>query len=113
MLKLILPILLICITLTLSAQHNWERSNPGGGGAIAMVGATANATVLAASDLSGVYKTNNNGISWEVLGSTQGLLETNINCFGFHPTDGNTFLMGTGIGVYKTVDGGSNILLKT
>jgi len=85
---------------TLEAQHIWERSNPGGGGAVAMVGATSNGTILAASDLSGVYKTTNNGISWEVIGAEQGLTETNINCFGFHPTDGNIFLIGTGEGVY-------------
>lgn len=101
--------ILLFFSLNLSAQHVWDRSNPGGGGAIAMVGATANGTILAASDLSGVYKSTNNGMSWEVLGSTQGLLETNINCFGFHPTDGNVFLMGTGVGVYKTIDGGNTI----
>jgi len=93
----------------LFAQHTWVGTNPGGGGAIAMVGATANGTILAASDLSGIYKTTNNGVSWEVIGSEQGLLETNINCFGFHPTDGNIFLIGTGIGVYKTIDGGNTV----
>lgn len=107
--KLIFLALTVFFTLSLTAQHVWERANPGGGGAIAMVGATADGTILAASDLSGVYKTTDNGISWEVLGSTQGLLETNINCFGFHPTDGDVFLIGTGIGVYKTTDGGNTI----
>ena len=109
MLKFTLPFFIIFFTSTLYAQHNWERSNPGGGGAIAMVGATADGTILAASDLSGVYKTTNNGLSWEVLGATQGLVSTNINCFGFHPTDGNIFLIGTGIGAYKTTDGGNTI----
>ena len=109
MYKLTLPIFFIFLTSTLFAQHVWERTNPGGGGAIAMVGATVDGTILAASDLSGVYKTTDNGLSWAVLGSTQGLLSTNITCFGFHPTDGNTFLIGTGEGTYKTTDGGNTI----
>jgi len=109
MLKFILPIFVLLLDFNLSAQHDWQRSNPGGGGAIAMVGATADGTILAASDLSGIYKTTNNGQSWDVLGSTQGLLTTNINCFGFHPTDGDVFLIGTGIGAYKTTNGGNII----
>ena len=91
------------------AQHDWKRTNPGGGGAISMVGATANGTILSASDLSGVYKSTDNGLSWDVLGASQGLTETAITCFGFHPLDGNTFLIGTTIGVYKTTDGGNTI----
>lgn len=101
--------ILMFFSLNLPAQHVWQGTNPGGGGAIAMVGATANGTILAASDLSGVYKSTNNGDSWEVLGSTQGLTQTNINCFGFHPTDGDIFLIGTGVGAYKTIDGGNTI----
>jgi len=91
------------------SQHNWTRTNPGGGGAIAMVGATATGTIVAASDLSGIYTSKNNGDSWEVFGATQGLLNTHISSLGFHPSDGNTFIIGTGIGVYKTTDGGQTI----
>jgi|GEM_PF-517404 len=109
--KFFLLLLLCCFTsLNLIAQqHAWERTNPGGGGAIALVGATANGTILSASDLSGIYKTTNNGASWEVLGNAQGLTQTNITCFGFHPQDGNTFVIGTGVGAFKTVDGGNTI----
>ena len=107
--SLLFNLLFICQYTVLLAQHNWVGTNPGGGGAIAMVGATANGTILAASDLSGVYKSIDNGSSWEVLGATQGLTQTNINCFGFHPIDGNTFLIGTGIGAFKTTDGGNTI----
>ncbi len=94
---------------TLVGQSNWTRTNPGGGGAIAVVGATANGTILSASDLSGIYKSTNNGASWEVLGAAQGLTETSITSFGFHPLDGNTFVIGTTIGAFKTTDGGNTI----
>jgi len=89
-------------------KHNWIRTNPGGGGAIATVGATASGTILSASDLSGVYRSFDGGKSWDVLGATQGLYETHIASFGFHPTDGNIFFVGSGWGIYKTTDGGEH-----
>lgn len=92
-----------------SQTYNWIRTNPGGGGAIAVVGATANGTIISASDLSGIYISTNNGQSWVSRGATQGLMETGITSLGFHPTDGNTFIIGTYIGTYKTVDGGNTI----
>jgi len=93
----------------INAQHNWKMTNPGGGGAIAMLGATKNGDIVAASDLSGVYITQNNGKSWKVLGAVQGLTETHISSFGFHPTNGKTFIIGTAIGAFKTQNSGENI----
>lgn len=101
-------VLLICFN-SLLAQHNWIRTNPGGGGSTSMVIATANGTILSGSDLSGVYKSNNNGQSWEVLGSKQGLTETHITCLAADYNSGNTFFIGTGLGIYKTTNGGNNI----
>lgn len=94
---------------SITAQHNWIRTNPGGGGAIAIVGATANGTIVAASDLSGIYITTNNGESWIPKGATQGLTATHISSLGFHPTDGNTFLIGTSLGLFKTTNAGNTI----
>ena len=74
-----------------------------------MVGATASGYIVAGSDLSGVYLSKDNGGSWTVLGATQGLTQDNITSFGFHPTDGNTFIIGTGIGAFKTTDAGESI----
>jgi len=91
------------------SQHQWQGTNPGGGGAVSLVGATASGYIVAGSDLSGVYITKNNGDSWKALGSTQGLTDDNITSFGFHPTDGNTFIIGTGLGAFKTTDAGNSI----
>ena len=107
--RVILILILISILADGNAQHVWERTNPGGGGVIAVVGATADGTIVAASDLSGVYKSSDNGVSWDVLGESQGLDQTNITCFGFDPLDGDTYVIGTGIGAYKTKDGGNTI----
>lgn len=92
-----------------SAQHDWTRSNPGGGGALTMVGATADGTLVAGSDLSGAYIKKSNDEIWKPLGATQGLNHSSVTSFGFHPTDGNTFIIATTIGAYKTTDGGETI----
>ncbi len=111
------PVILAVATLgpigpgPLAQTHHWIRTNPGGGGAIATVGATASGTILAASDLSGIYRSFDGGLSWDVLGANQGLLSTHISALGFHPTDGNTFFAGTYIGAYKTTDGGEHFTL--
>jgi len=83
---------------------NWVRTNPGAGGAINMIGATASGVLVTASDLSGIYiSLDKNGTHWDVLGEKNGLmLTTHMSALGFHPTDGNTFYVGTGNGVYMT-----------
>jgi len=83
---------------------DWTRTNPGAGGAINMIGATASGVLVTASDLSGVYiSLDKNGTHWDALGEKNGLmLTTHMSALGFHPTDGNTFYVGTGRGVYMT-----------
>ena len=92
---------------TVPPNLTWERTNPGGGGTIATVGATENGTIVAATDLSGVYRSSNDGASWQPLGSNQGLNNTHIASLGFHPTDGDTFYAGAW-GIYKTTNLGDS-----
>ncbi len=106
--KALFTILSVFLVVTTTAQHTWQRTNPGGGGAIAVVGATASGMIVVASDLSGIYRSTDNGQSFDVVGANQGLLETHVSSFGFDPTDGDTFFAGTYIGLYKTTDGGEN-----
>ncbi len=102
----------VCLLFTVftvfssNAQHNWIRSNPGGGGAIACVKAAPNGDIYVASDLSGIYKSTDNGQSFNVLGANQGLKETHISALGFDPSDSQTFFAGTYLGIYRTDDGG-------
>ena len=107
-------ILLTCLLVGNSQQlfaeavHHWLRTNPGGGGAIATVGATASGILVAAADLSGAYRSIDDGKHWEPLGANQGLNESNTITLAFHPTDGNIFFVGTPSGAYKTRDGGNH-----
>ncbi len=106
--KLILSFLPVLLCTIAFSQHNWVRTNPGGGGAISTVGATADGTIVVASDLSGVYRSHDDGKSFDVVGANQGLIETHVSSFGFHPIDGKLFFAGTYSGAYKTKDGGEN-----
>ena len=96
----IILIYLLFYTINIMSQHQWTRTNLGGGGAIAMVGATANGMLVVASDLSGVYTSTDNGISWQAIGATQGLLETHAASLGFLAS-GDTFIIGTANGAFK------------
>ncbi len=101
------------VQLTLHAKSDWVRTNPGGGGAVSMVTGTANGTILSGSDLSGVYKSTNNGQSWTPIGSAQGLTRTHITSLAPHASDGNTFFIGTSAGIFKTNDGGNTVTQAT
>lgn len=94
---------------------NWERTNPGAGGTINMIGATASGVLVTASDLSGVYvNLDKNGTKWDALGEKNGLmLTTHMSALGFHPINGNVFYVGTGRGVYKTTNLGQSFDFKS
>ena len=102
-------LVLFLAPITIDAQSNWIRTNPGGGGAVSMLTGTANGTILAGSDLSGVYKSTDNGQSWTPIGSAQGLTATDIISLAPHASNGNTFYIGTGAGIFKTTDGGQTV----
>jgi len=105
----LLSTVLLCFCFsTVLAQHDWTRTNPGGGGTLAMAGATANGTLLVASDLSGVYRSTDDGDHWNALGANNGLIASHTSALGFHTADGNTFFVGTGDGLYKTTNAGEN-----
>ncbi len=61
-------------TNLLEAQHEWIRTNPGGGGAFSTVEQEPSGVLVAASDLSGVYISYNNGQSWKSQGNLDGII---------------------------------------
>jgi len=93
---------------------SWTRTNPGAGGSINMIGATASGVLVAASDLSGVYVSiDKQGNHWQPRGETNGLTNTtHMSALGFHPTEGKTFYVGTGRGLYTTNDLGVHFNFK-
>ncbi len=78
-----------------------------------MLGATKDGVILAASDLSGVYRSFDKGKTWDVLGAKNGLLDTHINTLGFHTSNADIFFMGSAHGLFKTKDGGKHIYQVT
>ena len=102
-------LILLFFQFILLGQSDWVRTNPGGGGAVSMIVGTANGTILSGSDLSGVYKSGDNGLSWTPIGSVQGLTKTHISALAPHPTDGESFFIGTGEGIFKTINGGQTV----
>jgi len=71
---------------SINAQ-NWKRSNPGGGGWMMAVGAGPTGTILVGSDLSGAYRSTDQGKTWDVLGANVGLTATHVGAVGFDPVN--------------------------
>ncbi|MFK7932077.1 MAG: WD40/YVTN/BNR-like repeat-containing protein [Saprospiraceae bacterium] len=102
----------IFLTISLSAQvHDWQRTNPGGGGAFNNIEAgppapNGAAQIIAGSDLSGAYYSWDGGQTWGVYGAERGLLATHVSGIGFHPTSPDIFFLAVDGGVYKSASGG-------
>lgn len=87
-----------------SVTSKWIPTNPGGGGAFSNVGAGPTGIIVAASDLSGVYVSADNGAHWRNVGALQGLLPTHASSVGFDTQDGNIIYVGTENGLYRSAD---------
>ena len=88
---------------------SWIRSNPGGGGWFATIGAGPDGLILAASDLSGFYRSTDRGQSWDVIGLAQGLTSTHASGMGFHPSNPDILFLGTEDGLFRSSDGGESV----
>lgn len=61
------------------------------------------------SDLSGLYISQDSGITFNSIGAKQGLTNPHIGGLGLDPNNPNKFFIGTAIGLYKTDDGGLTV----
>ncbi len=84
----------------------WQPTNPGGGGAFNTIGAGPTGLILAASDLSGAYRSRDGGAHWNVIGASQGLTSTHVSGLGFDPTDPAILYLGTEAGLFRSADFG-------
>lgn len=89
--------------------HEWQKTNPGGGGAFSTIGAGVTGIVIAGSDLSGAYRSLDKGQTWDVIGRNRGLTATHVSGVGFHPTNGNILYIGTDAGIFRSEDGGETV----
>ena len=87
----------------------WIRSNPGGGGAFASIGAGPTGVILAGSDLSGAYISRDLGATWQPIGSAQGLTDDYVASVGFDPQNGSILYFGTRQGIFRSDDGGQTV----
>jgi photosystem II stability/assembly factor-like uncharacterized protein len=84
----------------------WLKTNPGGGGAFNTISAGPTGIILAASDLSGAYRSRDGGQTWDVIGSFRGLTSTHVSGLGFDPLDPAILYLGTETGIFRSDDGG-------
>jgi photosystem II stability/assembly factor-like uncharacterized protein len=96
-------LLYFCFSTVFAVNHEWDRTNPGGGGTMGMVGATKDGTIIAVSDLSGIYRQTKDKKRWEPLGGNNGL--PGATALGFDPDNASIFYVGTEIGLYRTKNG--------
>lgn len=95
--------------LEVPSSDVWRRTNPGGGGGFATVGAGLQGTMVAAGDMSGAYVSLDGGYLWEPIGAARGLGSTLIGGVGFDPVDRDLFYLGTDAGIYRTTDAGQTV----
>ena len=88
----------------------WQRTNPGGGGAFNTIGAGPSGIILAASDLSGAYRSLDGGQTWEVIGASRGLTSTHVSGLGFDPLDPAVLYLGTESGIFRSEDSGEHFI---
>ncbi len=98
-------IFLFACTQLLNAQ--WLATNPGGGGAFNSPVITASGYWAVGSDLSGVYLSKDEGLSWQIIGAAQGLTATHVAAMTAHP-DGK-LIIGTDNGIYTSLEDGTNL----
>lgn len=112
-----LNLLLFSLSLNFSpsfaqADISWHSVGPGGCGWFTTVAFdTLNpGTVFVGSDVGGVYKTTDYGLSWRIVNS--GLTDYYVERVVPHPQEPGTLFLGTWGGVHKSTDGGETWVPK-
>ncbi len=85
---------------------HWQPTNPGGGGAFNTIGTGPTGIILAASDLSGAYRSLDGGQTWDVIGDSRGLTVTHVSGLGFDPDNPAILYLGTEEGIFRSADSG-------
>ncbi|OGV72720.1 MAG: hypothetical protein A3K19_02780 [Lentisphaerae bacterium RIFOXYB12_FULL_65_16] len=94
-----------------AADRRWVSFDPGGGGWYRTVAFSPHdGSCWLGGDVGGVYRTRDNGQTWEVL--NQGLRNLYCNTIAFHPRDPLVVFAGTNGGVAKSTDGGLTWALR-
>jgi photosystem II stability/assembly factor-like uncharacterized protein len=98
-LVLVNPVLSLCLcTLLLLplcvVAADWQRINPGGGGAFNSIGAGPDGLLIATSDLGGAFLSRDSGEEWEAIGDlSHGLMMKHVQAVAFHPINNSIILL--------------------
>ena len=92
-------------------QQVWTNFGPGGGGWYRVVAISPHdGTCFVGADVGGIYRSRDRCESWQIV--NQGIPNTYINTFAFHPTNSMVIFAGSNGGVLKSTDGGTTWALK-
>lgn len=86
------------------AHQRWEPLGPGGGGAFPASAIASDGTLFVATDLSGVFRSEDNGKTWQ--SSSEGLRNGHLFALLCHPTKPGVMFAATEGGVYKSTNSG-------
>ena len=94
------------------AQVSWSVAGPGGGGWLRAITITNDAqhTVYVGCDVGGIYKSTDNGQTWEI--KDNGLTNYYSHDIAYDPNSPDTLYIANRGGVFKTVDGGEHWVSK-
>ena len=87
-------------------QISWKPAGPGGGGWISSITVTNDPlhTIYVGCDVGGVYKSTDNGKSWEI--KDDGLNIYFVQDIAYNPDNPDILYLATRGGIYKSVNGG-------
>jgi photosystem II stability/assembly factor-like uncharacterized protein len=92
-------------------QRAWSNFGPGGGGWYRVIAISPHdGTCFVGGDVGGIYRSADMCESWQIV--SQGIPNSYVNAFAFHPTDQRIVFAGTNGGVLKSVDGGTTWAMK-
>lgn len=99
-------LLIALLWLITSAMAQWQPLNPGAGGQVQDVVCDPNTSghLFLASDMEGIYESNDNGESWHAKGD---LLHNRVYAVTFTPGNSNKMYVGTLYGLEVSSDGGN------
>ena len=108
-------LLLVCLTLLCAAptraqSSEWEEINPGAGGQVQDIvpDPTTKDRVFLASDMEGIYRSLDNGLSWKPLGS---LLHNRVYSVTVDPNNAQKIYAGSLYGLEISTDNGTTFNL--
>ena len=87
---------------------DWQRINIGGGGAMNVVGAGIDGTLVAGTDLAGAYIKRSSDAKWQMLGPLNGLFDTHVTGVAFDQANANIILLATEGGLYRSENKGNS-----